>query len=136
MVRGRWIVLSVAASVLIAVPLVAWAQDRGGPETTAVDTPADQRDDATEAPRPDDAGPPWAEEGAQPPYGPPPWAGRDGDEEGERPGRGGPPWAEEGAQPPYGPPPWAGPKGERGERPGDDGERPGRGGPPWTRDEG
>ena len=127
MVRGRWILLSVAAGTLIAVPLVASAQDRGGTETTAIDAPADLGGEAAET-APTDAGPPWAEEGAEPPYGPPPWAGRGGDD-GERPGRGGPPWAEEGAEPPYGPPPWAG-------RDGDDGERPGRGGPPWTRDNG
>jgi hypothetical protein len=128
--RGRLIVFSAAAGTLVVVPLVASAQDRSGAEPTPLDAPAVRSDAVTETRRPSDAGPPWAEEGAQPPYGPPPWAGRDGDdgEDGERPGRGGPPWAEEGAQPPYGPPPWAG-------RDGDDGERPGRGGPPWARDD-
>ena len=96
MVRRRWIILTVAVGTLIAVPLVATAQNRGEPETATVDAQPDGVDDAIEGQRPDDVGPPWAEEGAEPPYGPPPWAGRDGDD-GERPGRGGPPWSRDDA---------------------------------------
>jgi hypothetical protein len=142
MARWVWLVAATGLAALAIVPLVAAAQDAGAPgaaevgltvtgvATLPVEAPADEGGSEDVAREPaTDSGPPWAEEGAQPPYGPPPWAGRGkGEGERERPGRGGPPWAEEGAQPPYGPPPWAG----RGEG---EGERPGRGGPPWARDE-
>jgi hypothetical protein len=111
MTRRRWLILAVAAAGLAALPLVASAQAPTRDDASSEGTAAE----VVDAPAPERAGPPWAEEGAQPPYGPPPWAGRgEDDDDGEgRPGRGGPPWAEEGAQPPYGPPPWAGPKRDR-----------------------
>jgi hypothetical protein len=72
-VRRRWWLAAVGVGVLAAVPLVAVAQDSA---TLASGGEADSAE--VEAIEPDRAGPPWAEAGAEPPYGPPPWAGPKG----------------------------------------------------------